>query len=529
MTTRSSESIPEPATAVDPVQPPEIPAPASTDMSHPEIMRALSGLLLGMFAAILSSTIVTNALPRIIADLGGGQSAFTWVVTATLLAMTASMPLWGKLADLFDKKLLIQVALSIYVIGSMIAGLSQSPAMLITLRVVQGLGVGGLIGLSQIILAAMIPPRQRGRYSGYLGATFAAATVSGPLIGGVITDTSWLGWRWCFYIGVPFAVAALVVLHRTLKLPVTRRPGVRIDWTGAGLVSASVSLLLIWVTLAGDSYDWASWQSLAMVGGSVLLAALFVLVETRAAEPIIPLRLFRDRTISLTSAASLLIGVAMLAGTVFFAQFFQLARGESATMSGVMTIPMIAGMTLASTVSGRLITRTGRWKSWLLAGGVLLTGGCALLGVMRYDTPYWQIAVSMTLLGLGIGMTMQNMVLAAQNVVAPGDLGAASSMVAFFRTFGGAVGVAVLGALLANRVADYSSSGLAELGVAPEGGGQIPNMAALEEPVRTVVASAYGHGVADVFLTTAPIALGSLLLTVFIREIALRTHTGPGR
>ncbi|KAB8162302.1 DHA2 family efflux MFS transporter permease subunit [Streptomyces sp. 3MP-14] len=499
-------------------------------MTHPEIMRALSGLLLGMFAAILSSTIVTNALPRIIADLGGGQSAFTWVVTATLLAMTASMPLWGKLADLFDKKLLIQAALTIYVIGSMIAGLSQNPAMLISVRVVQGLGVGGLIGLSQIILAAMIPPRQRGRYSGYLGATFAAATVSGPLIGGVITDTSWLGWRWCFYIGVPFAIAALVVLHRTLKLPRVRRAGVRIDWTGAALVSASVSLLLIWVTLAGDSYDWLSWQTLAMVGGSLLLAVLFVVVETRAAEPIIPLRLFRDRTIALTSATSLLVGVAMLAGTVFFAQYFQLARGESATMSGVMTIPMIVGMTLSSTVSGRLITRTGRWKSWLLAGGVLLTAGCALLGTVRYDTAYWQVAAAMLLLGLGVGMTMQNLVLAAQNVVGPEDLGAASSMVAFFRTFGGAIGVAVLGALLANRVAEYSTSGLAELGVVPAGGGgQIPDMAALPGPVRTVIASAYGHGIADVFLVAAPIALGSLLLTVFIREVALRTHTGSAR
>ncbi|UED88224.1 MDR family MFS transporter [Streptomyces profundus] len=497
-------------------------------MTHAEIMRALSGLLLGMFAAILSSTIVTNALPRILSDLHGGQSAFTWVVTATLLAMTASMPLWGKLADLFDKKLLIQIALSIYVIGSMIAGLSQSPEMLIALRVVQGLGVGGLIGLSQIILAAMIPPRERGRYSGYLGATFAAATVSGPLVGGVITDTSWLGWRWCFYIGVPFALAALVVLHRTLKLPTVRRPGVRIDWTGALLVSASVSLLLIWVTLAGDSYDWASWQSFAMVGGAVALGGLFVFVETRAAEPIIPLRLFRDRTIALSSGVSLLVGVAMLSGTVFFSQYFQLARGESATMSGVMTIPMIIGMTAASTVSGWLITRTGRWKHWLVSGGVLLTAGCGLLGTIRHDTPYWQVAVYMVLLGLGVGMTMQNLVLAAQNVVGPRDLGAASSMVAFFRTFGGAIGVAVLGALLASRVTSYSSGPLTDLGVDGGGGGAIPDMAALPDAVRGVLENAYGHGVADIFLFAAPTALASLLLTFFIREVALRTRTdGP--
>ncbi|WP_059008756.1 MDR family MFS transporter [Streptomyces specialis] len=498
-------------------------------MTHPEIMRALSGLLLGMFAAILSSTIVTNALPRIIGELGGGQSAYTWVVTATLLAMTASMPLWGKLADLFSKKLLIQAALSVYVAGSLVAGLSQNPAMLITVRVVQGIGVGGLIGLSQIILAAMIPPRERGRYSGYLGATFALATVSGPLIGGVITDTPWLGWRWCFYIGVPVALAALVVLQRTLRLPVTRR-AVRIDWTGALLVSAAISLLLIWVTLAGDRYDWVSWQTVAMVGGSVALGALFVLNEARADDPIIPLRLFRDRTISLTSAASLLVGVVMLSGTVFFSQFFQLARGQSATMSGIMTIPFIGGMTLTSTASGWLITRTGRWKHWLVAGGALITAGSALLGTVRYDTPYWRVAVSMAVLGAGIGMLLQNLVLATQNVVDARDLGSASSVVAFSRSLGGAIGVSVLGAVLAQRVGGYTRDGLAGLGpsdaagAADAAGGGIPDVAALPEPLRTVIEGAYGHGIADLFLYAAPAALLALVITVFVKETALRTR-----
>ncbi|MDT0445777.1 MDR family MFS transporter [Streptomyces johnsoniae] len=503
-------------------------------MTHPEIMRALSGLLLGMFTAILSSTIVTNALPQIIGDLGGGQSAYTWVVTATLLAMTASMPLWGKLADLFSKKLLIQTALIIYVGGSVVAGLSQSPAMLIAVRVVQGLGVGGLVGLSQVILAAMISPRERGRYSGYLGATFAVATVSGPLIGGVITDTPWLGWRWCFYIGVPFAIASLLVLQRTLRLPVVRRE-VRIDWAGAALVSAAVSLLLIWVTLAGDRYAWASWQTAAMVGGSLLLGALFLVVETRASDPIIPLRLFRDKTIALTSVASLFVGIAMFSGTVFFSQFFQLARNQSATMSGVMTIPMIAGLFVSSTVSGQFITRTGRWKYWLVSGGVLVTAGMGLLSTMRYDTPYWQVASFMALMGLGIGMMMQNLVLATQNQVEPKDLGAASSVVAFFRSFGGAIGVSALGALLASRVAGYTEDSLARLG-GPQaeaasgatGSGAIPDLDRLPGPLRTAVESAYGHGVADIFLFAAPCALIALLLTLFIKETALKTTTGGG-
>lgn len=213
-------------------------APAGTPMTHRQIMEALTGLLLGMFVAILSSTVVSNALPEIISDLGGGQSAYTWVVTASLLAMTATTPLWGKLADLFSKKLLVQIALLIYVGGSIVAGLSTSSGMLITCRVVQGIGVGGLSALAQIVMAAMIAPRERGRYSGYLGAVFAVATVGGPLLGGVITDTSWMGWRWCFYVGVPFAVIALIVLQKTLKLPVIKREGVKIDWFGAFFISS---------------------------------------------------------------------------------------------------------------------------------------------------------------------------------------------------------------------------------------------------------------------------------------------------
>ncbi|MYY17684.1 MULTISPECIES: MFS transporter [unclassified Streptomyces] len=507
-------------------------APAGTPMTHRQIMEALTGLLLGMFVAILSSTVVSNALPEIISDLGGGQSAYTWVVTASLLAMTATTPLWGKLADLFSKKLLVQIALIIYVAGSIVAGLSTSSGMLIICRVVQGVGVGGLSALAQIVMAAMISPRERGRYSGYLGAVFAVATVGGPLLGGVITDTSWMGWRWCFYVGVPFAVIALIVLQKTLKLPVVKRE-VKVDWWGAFFISAAVSLLLLWVTFAGDKYDWMSWQTVVMVAGAALLALIFVLVESRASEPIIPLRLFRNRTITLASAASLFVGIGMFAGTVFFSQYFQLARGKSPTMSGVMTIPMIAGLFLSSTLSGQIITKTGRWKAWLVSGGFLLTAGLGMLGTIRYDTEYWHIAVFMFVMGLGIGMMMQNLVLATQNQVAPADLGAASSVVTFFRSLGGAIGVSALGAVLGNRVTQYVKDGLADLG--PEGaafghggtgGGGIPDLDKLPAPFRTVMEAAYGHGVADVFLYAAPAALLAFLLTLFIKEVALRTSAG---
>ncbi|MES4887122.1 MFS transporter [Streptomyces sp. NPDC096012] len=499
-------------------------------MTHRQIMEALSGLLLGMFVAILSSTIVSNALPHIIGDLGGGQSAYTWVVTAALLSMTAATPLWGKLADLYSKKALVQIALVIYVVASMAAGLSQNPGMLITFRVFQGIGVGGLSALAQIVMAAMISPRERGRYSGYLGATFAVATVGGPLLGGVITDTSWLGWRWCFYVGVPFAVIALIVLQKTLHLPVVKRE-VKVDWGGATLISAAVSLLLVWVTFAGDKYDWVSWQTYAMVGGSIVLGLLFVLVESKASEPIIPLRLFRNRTITLASLASLFVGIAMFSGTVFFSQYFQLARDKSPTMSGVMTIPMIGGLFVSSTVSGQFITRTGRWKAWLVSGGVLVTAGLLLLGGIRYDTDYWKMAIYMALLGLGIGMMMQNLVLATQNQVAPSDLGSASSTVTFFRSLGGAVGVSALGAVMSHKITDYVKDGVSALSpkyqAALAGGSgstdSIPDMNKLPAPIRTLLESAYGHGIADVFLIAGCLAAVAFLITLFIKEVPLKT------
>ncbi|MCI3274600.1 MFS transporter [Streptomyces cylindrosporus] len=499
-------------------------------MTHRQIMEAISGLLLGMFVAILSSTIVTNALPHIISDLGGGQSAYTWVVTAALLSMTAATPLWGKLADLYSKKALVQIALVIYVLGSAAAGLSQNAGMLIACRVVQGIGVGGLSALAQIVMAAMISPRERGRYSGYLGATFAVATVGGPLLGGVITDTSWLGWRWCFYVGVPFAVIALIVLQKTLHLPVVKRD-VKVDWAGAFFIAAAVSLLLVWVTFAGDKYDWISWQTYAMVGGSIVLGLVFVLIESKAREPIIPLRLFRNRTITLASLASLFVGIAMFTGTVFFSQYFQLARDKSPTMSGVMTIPMIGGLFVSSTVSGQFITRTGRWKAWLVSGGVLVTAGLGLLGTIRYDTAYWKMSIFMALLGLGIGMMMQNLVLCTQNQVEPGDLGSASSTVTFFRSLGGAVGVSALGAVMSHRITHYVTDGIASLDpkyrAALAGSSSstdsIPDLAKLPAPIRTLMESAYGHGIADVFLIAGCLAALAFLITLFIKEVPLRT------
>ncbi|MEU7694331.1 MFS transporter [Microbispora hainanensis] len=510
------------ATARTRETPPDTAAPA---MTHREILEALSGLMLGLFVAILSSTVVSNALPTITAELHANETTYTWVITATLLATTVSTPIWGKLADLMSKKILIQLGLTVYVIGSAIAGLSQNSGMLIVARVIQGLGAGGLTALTQVIMAAMISPRERGRYSGYLGAVFAVATIGGPLVGGLIVDTSWLGWRWCFYVGVPFAVLSLIVLQKTLNLPVLKRD-VRIDWGGATLITAAVSLLLIWVSFAGTKYDWLSWQTGAMVGGAVVLALLFLVVESKVSEPIVPLRLFRTRTVSLSVIASVLVGVAMFGGTTFLSQYFQLARGETPTVAGLMTLPMILGLAISSTVSGQIITRTGRWKVFLVSGTFFLTAGFALMGTLRYDTDYWLVAIFMFCVGVGIGMSQQNLVLAVQNQVRAEDLGAGSSVVSFFRSLGGAIGVSALGALMSDRVKHYLEDALAALGV--QGGtgqeaGAIPKLSALPAPIRTAVEGAYGHGIGDLFLYAAPLSLLALIAVLFIKEVPLRT------
>ncbi|WP_432486134.1 MFS transporter [Kineococcus esterisolvens] len=506
------------------------PQAAPVKMSHKEVLEALSGLLLGMFVAILSSTVVSNALPTIVNDLDGTESSYTWVVTAALLATTISTPIWGKLADTFSKKLLVQIALVVFVVASAIAGLSTSMGMLIALRVVQGIGGGGLMALAQVILASMVSPRERGRYSGYLGATFAVATVGGPLIGGVLTEH--LSWHWCFYVGVPFAVIAFFVLQFRLKLPAQPRHEVHIDYLGALLLAGGVSALLVWVSLAGNEFAWGSWWTVALVGAGVVLLALTVLAESRAKAPIVPLKFFREPTIALSALASLFVGVAMFGATIFLSQYFQLGRGQSPTRSGLSTIPMIAGLFLSSTIAGQFITRTGRWKGWLVAGGVLLTAGLALMGTIAHDTAYWTVAVYMALVGLGVGMMMQNLVLAVQNVAAPQDLGSASSFIAFSRSLGGAVGVSALGAVLGHRVTDHLLDGLETAGIDPaatgslSSGGGIPDLSALPGQLRTVVMSAYGSGIADVFLLAAPFALVALVASLFFKERALRDDDG---
>ncbi|GAA4902369.1 MFS transporter [Stackebrandtia albiflava] len=498
-------------------------------MEHRQIIRALVGMLLAMMTAFLSSTIVSIALPTIITKLGGSQSQYTWVVTATLLASTASTPIWGKLADLFSKKLLVQIAITVFTLGSVAAGFSETTETLIVWRAVQGLGLGGLQALVVIVIAAMVSPRERGRYMGPVAAVMSVATVAGPLLGGVIVDTSWLGWRWCFFAGVPLAVIALFVVQRTLDLPVVKRP-VSIDYLGAGLIAGGVCTLLIWVTMAGNQFAWGSTTSLGLVALGVVLLALAVVAEARAKEPIIPLRLFRDRTTVLATLASIAVGTAMFGGAVFLGQYFQIARGYSPTEAGLLTLPMVVGSMVAASGSGSLITRFGRWKIFLLVGSAMMMAGFGLLGTIDSHTDMVLVGVYLFILGLGTGMLMQNLVLAVQNSVSPSDLGSASSTVAFFRSLGGTVGVSVLGAVLATEVADLTRGGLAKLGISlPAGGDEgagIGNLDELPPVVSDVVRAAYGDGTATIFLIAAALAAVSFVVILFIKEVQLRTESG---
>jgi EmrB/QacA subfamily drug resistance transporter len=505
------------------------PAPAETlesGMTHRQVLEAMSGLLLGLFVAILSSTVVSAALPRIITDLGGGQSSYTWVITAALLALTVSTPIWGKLADLFDRKLLVQTGLVIYVTGSILAGLSQSTTWLIACRVIQGIGVGGLTALVQVILSDLVSPRERGRYSGYLGAVFGLGTVAGPLLGGVITDG--LGWRWCFYIGVPFAIAAFVVLQRTLHLR-RRRREVSIDYAGALLIGGGVSSLLIWVSLAGQQFDCGSWQTAALVALGIVLCAAAVAVERRVREPLVPLRLFSDRTVVLAVIASVAVGIAMFGTTVFLSQYMQIARGASPTEAGLLSIPMVVGLFVASAVVGRVISRTGRYRRYMLAGTLLITAGLGLVGTMDERTSLVEISAFMLVLGAGLGMVMQNLVLVVQNAVPMHDLGAGSSLIAFFRSLGGAIGVSVLGALLAHHARTSIVEGLTAQGIDPArlgGASKVPDVGSLPAPVAHVIEHAYGTGIAETFLVAAPLGLVAFLALLLLRETPLGVKSG---
>ncbi|MFJ6550576.1 MDR family MFS transporter [Microbacterium sp. NPDC091676] len=504
---------------------------SETARSAREVFTAISGLIVGMFVAVLSGTVVSTSMPVIIADLGGTQSQYTWVITASLLATAVSTPIWGKLADLVDRKVLIQISLILFTVGTVIAGFSTDTNMLIAVRVVQGIGVGGLMSLVMIAVALIISPRERGKYMGVVGGIMALGTIGGPLLGGVITD-AW-GWRANFFVGVPFAIVALVLLQFTLHLPKPQRgTKVSIDYFGIVLLAVGVSTLLIWVSMGGNQFDWDSGTSIALAVTAGLAIAAFVAVEFFVKEPIVPMSLFRNRTFTLSVVASIAIGVSMFATSVFLAQYFQLARGATPTESGLMTIPMIIGQMGASIIIGQLVSRFGKWKGWMVTGSILSTIGVSLMATLRYDTPFPLVAVYMFVLGAGLGMVMQNLTLIVQNDTAPQQLGAASSNVNFFRTIAGTIGVTVMGSLLSTSVADFMKDGLKGfVPTSPDeisalerlGSGDVPKVGELPDSIRTIVESAYGHGIADAFILAIPLAVIAIIAIAFIKNKPLST------
>ncbi|WP_136052434.1 MDR family MFS transporter [Microbacterium sp. K36] len=504
---------------------------SETARSAREVFTAISGLIVGMFVAVLSGTVVSTSMPVIIADLGGTQSQYTWVITASLLATAVSTPIWGKLADLVDRKVLIQISLILFTVGTVIAGFSTDTNMLIAVRVVQGIGVGGLMSLVMIAVALIISPRERGKYMGVVGGIMALGTIGGPLLGGVITD-AW-GWRANFFVGVPFAIVALVLLQFTLHLPKPQRgTKVSIDYFGIVLLAVGVSTLLIWVSMGGSQFDWDSGTSIALAVTAGVAIAAFVAVEFFVKEPIVPMSLFRNRTFTLSVVASIAIGVSMFATSVFLAQYFQLARGATPTESGLMTIPMIIGQMGASIIIGQLVSRFGKWKGWMVTGSILSTIGVSLMATLRYDTPFPLVAVYMFVLGAGLGMVMQNLTLIVQNDTAPQQLGAASSNVNFFRTIAGTIGVTVMGSLLSTSVADFMKDGLKGfVPTSPDeisalerlGSGDVPKVGELPDSIRTIVESAYGHGIADAFILAIPLAVIAIIAIAFIKNKPLST------
>ena len=514
---------------------------AETTRSAREVFTAISGLVVGMFVAVLSGTVVSTSMPVIIADLGGTQSQYTWVITASLLATAVSTPIWGKLADLVDRKVLVQISLILFTVGTVIAGFSTDTNMLIAVRVVQGIGVGGLMSLVMIAVALIISPRERGKYMGVVGGIMALGTIGGPLLGGLLTDV-W-GWRSNFFVGVPFAILALVLLQFTLHLPKPQRDTkVSIDYFGIVLLAVGVSTLLIWVSMGGNQFDWDSSTSimLAVVAGVALAA--FITVEFFVKEPIVPMSLFRNRTFTLSVIASIAIGVSMFATSVFLAQYFQLARGATPTESGLMTIPMIIGQMGASIVIGQLVSRFGKWKGYLILGSVLLIAGSVMLSTLHYDTNFVLVSIYMFVMGAGVGMTMQNLVLIVQNVAKPSEMGVASSGVTFFRSLGGTIGVSVMGAALSARVIDLVAerkdditAALMSLGDKAQywadqlQSGALPRVADMPEALRVIFEDIYANGISHSFLIAVPFAVISLLAIVFLPNTPLTRMTTTER
>ena len=488
-------------------------------LPHRQILIVMVGLMSGLFLAALDQSIVAVALPTIVSDLGG-LDHLSWVVSAYLLASTASTPLWGKISDLYGRRPLFQIAILVFLAGSLASGLAGSMAFLIAARAVQGLGAGGLMALTMATIGDVVPPRERGKYMGLFGAVFGVSSVAGPLLGGWLTDGP--GWRWIFFLNIPVGIASLAITSYALRVQRVRREH-RIDYLGATLVVASASTILLYTSWAGVQYGWGDPAALFLLGGGLLLAVAFVAVERRASEPIIPMHLFGNLVFRYSVVYTAVTGMAMFGAIIFLPMYLQVVRGMTPTESGLALIPMVLGILGTSIGSGLLITRTGRYRAFPIVGAGVLLLGLGLMTQLAVDTPYWQLAIAMFTVGAGLGLGMQTVVTAVQNSVAVRDMGSATSAVTFFRSMGGALGTAVFGAVLNTRLSHYLGDSLA----GSPGGADLTDInaiASLPPQTQAPVLQAFTNAMDDVFLAAIPFVAVAAVASLFIPELPLKTR-----